>query len=111
MNPTLIHLAALECYQRATVQGISLAPFIVLQTIAAAGETGIKSRTIAKESGYRWDTARRHLQRLTSKGFAVGTDIPRKTNFGRPRKAYHLTELGRELMTPKPRPRAEKSAA
>lgn len=111
MNPTLIHLAALECYQRATVQGISLAPFIVLQTIAAAGEAGIKSRTMAKETGYTWITARRHLQRLTSKGYAVGTNLPRQTQCGRPRKVYHLTELGRELMTPQARPRAEKSAA
>lgn len=110
MNPTLIHLAALECYQRAAEHGISLAPFIVLQTIAAAGESGIKSKTLAKESRYTWCTARRHLQRLTSKGFAVGTNLPRKTNTGRPRKNYKLTPLGIELMTPQPRQRPERSA-
>ncbi|MCF7785594.1 MAG: hypothetical protein K9N47_05695 [Prosthecobacter sp.] len=110
MNPTLIHLAALECYQRATKQGVSLAPFIVLQTIAAAGDTRIKSKTMAKESGYTWPTLRRHLQSLTSKGYAVGTNIARKTRFGRPRKVYNLTALGLELMTPQPRARAERTA-
>lgn len=104
MNPTLIHLAALECYQRATAHGVTLCPFLILQTIAAAGEGGIKSKTIAKESGFNWTTARRHLQRLTSRGLATGRNIPRNTGHGRPLKAYSLTPAGLELMTPQPRP-------
>ena len=110
MNPALIHLAALECYQRALDQGICLAPFLVLQTIAAAGEAGIQSRTMAKETGYTWTTARRHLQRLTSKGFAIGRNLPRLSSTGRPRKSYSLTPLGLQLMTPQPRQRQERSA-
>lgn len=111
MNPILIHLAALECYQRAVEQGVSLSHFIVLQTIAAAGAEGIRCKTMAKMCCYTWPTARKHLQLLTSKGYAVGRNLPRQTRFGRPRKSYSLTALGLELMTPQPRAHAKKSAA
>lgn len=104
INPAIIHLASIECWQRARHQGLALSPFILLQAIAANGTDGMKCRTMAKEVGFSWGTARKHLQTLTSRGYAVGKNIARQARFGRPRKVYLLTEEGRKLMTPQARP-------
>lgn len=110
MNPTLIHLARIECWQRAETNHVSLSEFLVLQILAAAGEGGMKSRPLATESRLHWDTVRQHLSSLRAKGFTTGVAIPRSSPHGRPFKSYSLTKLGRELMTPFPRARVERSA-
>lgn len=111
MNASLIHLASIECWQRAQLSGVTRSGFIVMQAISAAGEKGIGSRAMAKECGFtNWECARRHLQEMLSLGMAYGAQIKRTGRFGRPRKIYHLTAKGLNLMIPQPRPRAERSA-
>lgn len=111
MNASLIHLASIECWQRAQLSGVTRSGFIIMQAISAAGEEGISSRAMARECGFtNWECARRHLQDMLSLGMAYGVQIKREGRFDRPRKIYHLTEQGLILMTPQPRPRAERSA-
>lgn len=112
MSAALIHLASIECWQRARLSGVTRSGFVIMQAISAAGEKGIGSRTMARECGFtNWQCARRHLQFMLSLGMAYGVQIKREGRYGRPRKVYHLTEKGLDLMTPKPRPREERSAA
>lgn len=103
MNPTLIHLASIDCWQRCNDQNLSFREFVVLQVLAAAGAAGIKSRATAKESCLHWDTVRQCLGKLTKKGLVTGVYLARKKNQTKPCKAYSLTADGLALMTPQPR--------
>lgn len=104
MNAALIHLASLECWQRAERLGLTPGVFIVLQIISASpSKNGMRMRTLVRESRLAQATVERHVYLLIDLDLVYRKKMPRGNLPGTIPTSYFLSDKGRALMTPQAR--------
>lgn len=104
MNAPLIHLASIECWQRAKRLGLAPLAFIILQIIAAStAKHGMRKSTIDKESRLAAASTQKHLTLLIRLQLVRREKMPGASLSGPIPQGYLLSDKGRELMTPQAR--------
>ncbi len=108
MNPALIHLGGIECWQRFRLICDSPTVFLVLQILMITGKP-MRRKTLAAEAGFNESTIFLATRTLSEAGLI--TIIPNaSTSSGIPHLC-RINDEGRALMTPQARTaKAERSA-
>lgn len=100
MNPALIHLASIECWQRARQLKLPSSAFFILQALAATTR-GMRRVTIMDTVLLKQTAAESNLQLLKKKGLIAAANRPQPNAYHS--MVYSLTEQGRTLMVPQAR--------
>lgn len=101
MNPTLIHLAAMECFKRAQASGVKPTAYIVLQALAAEESTAeVYPSTLVTSTGLSLATVYDVLNKLETQGLIAFSPRRSGGKSGRPAFLLRLTLEGLSIMTP-----------
>lgn len=101
MNASLIHLAAMECFKRASAAAVKPTAFIVLQALAAEDATAaVYPSTLITSTGLSLPQVYDALNKLEKQGLVAFSSRRNGGKTGRPAFLLSLTPQGLSIMTP-----------